>query len=124
MQGQEMLKVEGLCKRFGQLEVLRGVGLEVDRGETVAIIGPSGSGKSTLLRCINYQEKIEAGSIIVEGAPMVQDGVYAGESEIRAMRRLSLIHIYTEDDDRKAHAKVLQHFQGDHPAEGPKRSGI
>ncbi|MGI6115676.1 amino acid ABC transporter ATP-binding protein [Luoshenia tenuis] len=87
MQGQEMLKVEGLCKRFGQLEVLRGVGLEVDRGETVAIIGPSGSGKSTLLRCINYQEKIEAGSIIVEGATMVQDGVYAGEAEIRAMRR-------------------------------------
>ncbi|WP_283244115.1 amino acid ABC transporter ATP-binding protein [Luoshenia tenuis] len=87
MQGQEMLKVEGLCKRFGQLEVLRGVGLEVDRGETVAIIGPSGSGKSTLLRCINYQERIEAGSIIVEGAPMVQDGVYAGEAEIRAMRR-------------------------------------
>jgi polar amino acid transport system ATP-binding protein len=54
-------------KRFGRLEVLKGVALEVRRGETVCLIGPSGSGKTTFLRCINHLEKIDAGRIEVNG---------------------------------------------------------
>jgi polar amino acid transport system ATP-binding protein len=54
-------------KRFGKLEVLKGISLDVRRKETVCIIGPSGSGKTTLIRCINHLEKIEAGRIEVNG---------------------------------------------------------
>src|SRR5581483_7957371 len=54
-------------KRFGRLEVLRGVSLNVAKGETVCIIGPSGSGKTTFIRCINHLEKIDAGRISVNG---------------------------------------------------------
>ncbi len=54
-------------KRFGRLEVLRGVSLDVARGEVVVIIGPSGSGKTTFLRCINHLERVDAGRIYVDG---------------------------------------------------------
>jgi polar amino acid transport system ATP-binding protein len=64
---QPLLHIEDLHKRFGDLEVLSGVGLEVKRGEKVSIIGPSGSGKTTLLRCINYLEKPTAGHIYIDG---------------------------------------------------------
>ena len=62
-----MVAVEGVHKRFGRLEVLRGVDMEVGRGEVKVIIGPSGSGKSTLLACINHLEKVDAGRIWVDG---------------------------------------------------------
>ncbi len=62
-----MLKLEGIHKRFGKLEVLRGIDLEVGRGEVVCVLGPSGSGKSTLLRCINLLEPPEQGEIFLEG---------------------------------------------------------
>jgi polar amino acid transport system ATP-binding protein len=62
-----MLKLAGVHKRFGELEVLRGVDLEVARGEVVCILGPSGSGKSTLLRCVNLLEPPEEGEIFLEG---------------------------------------------------------
>src|SRR2546425_7667498 len=54
-------------KRFGRLEVLKGVSLDVSRGEVVCLIGPSGSGKTTFIRCINHLEKIDAGRIEVNG---------------------------------------------------------
>jgi len=62
-----MVKAEGVHKRFGRVEVLRGVDLSVDAGTVTCLIGPSGSGKSTLLRCINHLEKIQAGRIWVDG---------------------------------------------------------
>jgi polar amino acid transport system ATP-binding protein len=62
-----MLSVRGLWKRFGNLEVLKGIDLDLSAGEVVSVIGPSGSGKSTLLRCINALEKPEAGAILIEG---------------------------------------------------------
>jgi len=65
--GQPLLGIEDLHKRFGELEVLCGVDLDVRRGEKVSIIGPSGSGKTTLLRCINYLEKPSGGHIYIEG---------------------------------------------------------
>jgi polar amino acid transport system ATP-binding protein len=62
-----MLQLEGVHKRFGNLEVLRGIDMEVDRGSVVCVIGPSGSGKSTLLRCINLLEPPDEGRILLEG---------------------------------------------------------
>jgi polar amino acid transport system ATP-binding protein len=62
-----MVKAEGVHKRFGLLEVLKGISLEVNRGEVMCILGPSGSGKSTFLRCINHLEKINSGRLWVDG---------------------------------------------------------
>ncbi len=62
-----MVRIEGLYKSFGDLEVLKGIDLEVSRGEVVVILGPSGSGKSTLLRCVNKLEESTAGHIYIEG---------------------------------------------------------
>jgi polar amino acid transport system ATP-binding protein len=63
-----MVKAEGVHKSFGRLEVLRGITLEVARGEVMCIIGPSGSGKSTFLRTINHLEKINRGRLWVDGS--------------------------------------------------------
>jgi polar amino acid transport system ATP-binding protein len=62
-----MLRLEGVHKRFGDLEVLRGIDLEIAKGEVVCVLGPSGSGKSTLLRCVNLLEPPEQGEIYLEG---------------------------------------------------------
>jgi len=62
-----MVQAEGVCKRFGRLEVLKGISLQVARGEVMCMLGPSGSGKSTFLRCINHLEKINAGRLYVDG---------------------------------------------------------
>jgi polar amino acid transport system ATP-binding protein len=65
--GGPMVALREIHKRFGDLEVLRGIDLEVKRGEVVCVLGPSGSGKSTLLRCVNLLEPPEEGEILVEG---------------------------------------------------------
>jgi polar amino acid transport system ATP-binding protein len=62
-----MVRAEAVHKCFGRLEVLRGIGFEVGRGDVMCIIGPSGSGKSTMLRCINHLEKIDSGRLWVDG---------------------------------------------------------
>ena len=64
---EPMLQLKGIHKRFGQLEVLKGVDLEVAKGEVICILGPSGSGKSTLLRCVNLLAPPEEGEIFLEG---------------------------------------------------------
>ena len=63
---QVMVRVKGIKKNFGDLEVLKGVDFQVTKGEVVCIIGPSGSGKSTLLRCLNQLERIPEGEIYIE----------------------------------------------------------
>lgn len=65
-----MLKVKDLHKKFGDLHVLKGVSLEVSKGEVVVIIGPSGSGKSTFLRCINHLEKPTSGHVFIDGVDL------------------------------------------------------
>lgn len=60
-----MIKIQNLHKKFNDLEVLKGVDLEINRGEVIAVIGPSGTGKSTLLRCINYLERPDQGTIAI-----------------------------------------------------------
>src|ERR1700753_308733 len=62
-----MVSAEGVHKRFGRLEVLKGINIEVAHGEVMCLLGPSGSGKSTFLRCINHLEKINSGRLSVDG---------------------------------------------------------
>lgn len=62
-----MLHAEGVRKRYGKLEVLKGVDLTVRRGSVCCLLGPSGSGKSTFLRCINHLEKVDGGRLTVDG---------------------------------------------------------
>jgi len=67
MTGDALVRAEAVTKSFGHVRALRGVDLEVHRGETVCLIGPSGSGKSTFLRCVNHLEKIDSGRLTVDG---------------------------------------------------------
>jgi polar amino acid transport system ATP-binding protein len=78
----EVLRVEGVHKSFGSLEVLRGVDLSVAEHEVVCLIGASGSGKSTLLRCIDLLEPVDAGRILIGGR-----AVSAGVPDANAVRR-------------------------------------
>ena len=62
-----MLEVRGVKKAFGEKEILKGIDLQVEKGDVVAILGPSGSGKTTFLRCLNYLEKADRGTLIFDG---------------------------------------------------------
>ena len=68
---QVILQVRGLEKHFGKLEVLRGIDIEIAKGEVVAVIGPSGSGKSTFIRCLNLLEIPTGGTVLFEGQDLV-----------------------------------------------------
>ena len=76
-----IIRIENVHKYFGRVQALRGVSLDIHRGEVVVIVGSSGSGKSTLLRCINRLETYEKGRITVDGIPL------DGTSNINAVRR-------------------------------------
>lgn len=78
-----MIEVTGLKKSYGKLSVLRDINFSVDSGDVIAIIGSSGSGKSTLLRSLINLERVEGGSIAVDGDYLVQDGVYADSKRLR-----------------------------------------
>ena len=75
----EGLRLEGVRKSFGRLEVLRGIDLTVAEGEVVCLIGASGSGKSTLLRCVNLLEPVDAGRVFVLGREITARGVDVNE---------------------------------------------
>ncbi len=75
----EGLRLEGVRKSFGRLEVLRGIDLTVAEGEVVCLIGASGSGKSTLLRCVNLLEPVDAGRVFVLGREITGRGVDVNE---------------------------------------------
>ena len=62
-----MVKAEMVCKDFGALKVLKGITLDVGKGQVLVLVGPSGSGKSTFLRCINHLESVSAGRLYVDG---------------------------------------------------------
>jgi glutamate transport system ATP-binding protein len=72
--GQPVVVLRGVHKRFGDVEALRDINLEVARGEVVVVLGPSGSGKSTLCRCINRLETIDEGTILLDGVPLPEEG--------------------------------------------------
>ncbi|MEX2607711.1 MAG: amino acid ABC transporter ATP-binding protein [Kiritimatiellia bacterium] len=82
-----MIRTRDLCKRFGELTVLRNIDLEVHPGEVVCIIGPSGSGKSTLLRCLNGLETATGGEVTIDG-----DSLNTTEAKINQLRaRLGMV---------------------------------
>ncbi len=70
MEKQPIIHIENIHKHFGSVHALKGVNLDIHKGEVVVIIGPSGSGKSTLLRCINRLEEFDQGKIIVDNIPL------------------------------------------------------
>jgi polar amino acid transport system ATP-binding protein len=80
---QVIIDIHSLRKSFGNNEVLKGIDLQVGRGEVIAIIGKSGSGKSTLLRCINGLEEFQSGSLTVNGKPLL----YGNASAMRELRQ-------------------------------------
>ena len=71
---EPLIAIRDVWKRFGTLEVLRGVTLDVDPGEVVVVIGPSGSGKTTLLRALNALETVDGGTITVKGIHLAEPG--------------------------------------------------
>ena len=79
-----MLEIKNLHKSFGTLEVLKGVSLEVEKGDVVAILGPSGSGKTTFLRCVNFLETADQGEMIFDGEPFPLHG--ASKKDIARFR--------------------------------------
>src|SRR2546427_8527880 len=94
MNTETMISAQNICKGFGGVPVLRGVSLELARGEVVAVIGPSGSGKSTFLRCLNHLETIDSGRVAVEGEVLVDSGAdgrahYVPEAQIRSEEHTS-----------------------------------
>ncbi|WP_027366114.1 amino acid ABC transporter ATP-binding protein [Desulfotruncus alcoholivorax] len=92
-----MIRMSNIHKYFGSLHVLKGVSLEVNKGEIVSVIGPSGSGKSTLLRCMNQLEKIDGGileieGLVVEAAGNVGVKVSASQQQVRdTYRKMGMV---------------------------------
>ncbi len=105
----ELLRIEGLHKYFGHLEVLKGLDIEVDEGEVVAVIGASGSGKSTLLRCVNRLEVPTSGRITFRGEPITAANANSARREIgMVFQRFNLFpHITVLDNLTLAPRKVL-----------------
>jgi polar amino acid transport system ATP-binding protein len=107
-----VVDIAGLTKSFGSLEVLRGIDMQVNRGEVVCIIGPSGSGKSTLLRCVNLLETPNGGSVIVNGTELTHLDVDIDA----ARRRIGMVfqsfnlfgHLCVLDNLTVAQRKVLK----------------
>ena len=98
---EPIVKVEGIQKSFGSLEVLKGISLSVNQGEVFVLIGPSGSGKSTLLRTINHLEKIDAGRIWVDGELV---GYRQVGDKLHELRDSEIV------DSRAKIGMVFQHF--------------
>ncbi|QNK80881.1 amino acid ABC transporter ATP-binding protein [Nakamurella sp. PAMC28650] len=101
--GQGAISVRGLVKKFGDVEVLKNIDVEIKKGEVVCIIGPSGSGKTTLLRCVNLLEQPTAGRIIVNGFEVTDS-----ECDIDAMRKS--IGMVFQQFNLFPHLSVLQNL--------------
>ncbi len=93
-----MIKIEGLTKNFGSLQVLRGIDENIEKGEVVVVIGPSGSGKSTLLRCLNLLETPTSGHIFFNGEEITR-------TDLKGRKREKAVDRY-----RSEMGMVFQHF--------------
>ncbi|TSD98051.1 amino acid ABC transporter ATP-binding protein [Skermania sp. ID1734] len=96
-----MVQAEQVCKNFGALQVLKGITLQVERGQVLCLVGPSGSGKSTFLRCINHLEQVNAGRLYV-------DGELVGYAERNG--KLYELHPRVAARQRRDIGMVFQHF--------------
>ena len=102
-QATPMVLAEQVCKSFGALRVLKGVTLQVDKGQVLVLVGPSGSGKSTFLRCINHLEEVNAGRLYV-------DGVLIGYREKKRGDKLYEMPPREAAKQRRDIGMVFQHF--------------
>ena len=127
-----MRKIEAkkICKKFGDLEVLKSIDMTVDEGEVVAIIGPSGGGKSTFLRCLNKLETINGGTIIIDGETLVSTdengNVHYADNSSKIARRMGMVF---QQFNLFPHMTVLEnlmeapvHVQKRNPAEVQKEA--
>ena len=119
-----MLRMHQIHKRFGSLEVLKGIDMEVRRGEVLAVIGPSGSGKSTMLRCLNRLETIDQGSIEIKGeflAVQNEQGYSEYASAAKCRELLSCMGMVFQQFNLFPHMTVLQNLL-EAPVQVKKRS--
>ncbi|HLN62316.1 MAG TPA: amino acid ABC transporter ATP-binding protein [Symbiobacteriaceae bacterium] len=98
-----MISIKDLHKSFGHLHVLKGVNLEVAKGEVVAVIGPSGSGKSTMLRCVNLLEEPTGGQIVIDGNDITARGFNVNQLRQRVGMVFQLFNLFP-------HKTVLQNI--------------
>lgn len=82
-----MVTIQGLYKKFGENEILKGIDLRIRQGEKVAIIGPSGSGKSTFLRCINYLEQPTSGTVMIDDKKFAEPNQKLNEKHVAGLRQ-------------------------------------
>jgi len=102
-ESKPMVLAESVCKNFGALRVLKGITLEVGKGQVLVMVGPSGSGKSTFLRCINHLEQVNAGRLYV-------DGDLIGYREKKRGDKLYEISPRDAAKQRRDIGMVFQHF--------------
>ncbi len=113
MQDNVMIRMEDIHKSYGDVEVLKGIDIEVHRGEVLAIIGPSGSGKSTLLRCINRLEDITSGLVEIEGGTLAStkgDGTVEYAKEEDSRRLLGCMGMVFQQFNLFPHMTVLENL--------------
>jgi ABC-type polar amino acid transport system ATPase subunit len=106
-----VIRLENVCKSFGATRVLSDVSLEVNAGEVVCVIGPSGAGKSTMLRCINHLERIDSGTISIEGQPVyryLRDGRLVVDTDRRIEQVRSQVGMVFQSFNLFPHFTVLQ----------------
>jgi polar amino acid transport system ATP-binding protein len=108
--GGKVLDVAGVSKRFGELEVLTDISFQVEKGETVCVLGPSGSGKSTLLRCINWLERPDAGQIYLNGTEVGINGAGVVMSDRELSRIRTRIGMVFQHFALWPHLTVLQNL--------------
>ena len=85
-----MIQIEGITKSFGQLQVLKGIDLNIDKGEVVSIVGPSGAGKTTLLQIIGTLDRADAGRVIINGTDVSR----MKEKELSAFRNREIGFVF------------------------------
>ena len=127
-----MIQAVDVWKSFGQLDVLKGINLEVMPGSVTCLIGPSGSGKSTFLRCVNHLEKVSAGRLYVDGDLIgyrERDGVLYEMSEKDAAKQRRDIGMVFQNFNLFGHRTVLEniieapiHVKGEDPAKAKARA--
>ena len=112
--GTEVLRVEGICKRYGAVEVLKGIDLVANAGDVISIIGSSGSGKSTLLRCINLLESPNAGRIVFGGDELKlvtgRDGALQAADAAQLRRLRTRVAMVFQQFNLWAHMTALQNI--------------
>lgn len=119
-----MIEIRGVKKSFGALGVLKGIDLDIDKGEVVSVIGPSGTGKSTFLRCLNYLEEPEAGTVVFDDGKVFDFSRFEKKliSELRShssmvFQNFSLFANLTAGENIALHLRKVKKWKDDRVAE-------